>query len=532
MEISILKTEQFSKDYWQRIAEVITPERVAWCIVVFGITLRATQYLFRASLHIDEGALALNIINRSFAGLLQPLDSEQAAPVGFLFLEKLALLAFGDGEYSLRLIPFLSSIAAVFLFYEAARRCLEAWVATIAVAFFAVSSYVIYYGAQIKQYSSDIAITLLIVIAGFHLEARDLTARRAALFAGLGAVAVWLSHPSVLVLAGVATGLGLAALRHKDWRRFWKLAAVFAVWIMSFITFYLVSLRNLSGNLTLETSWAAKGAFMPLPPRSLADLTWLPGALIKMFTNPFGLPFPVLALVVFLIGGFSLFLKNKRQLLILIAPILFTLLASGAHKYPFGRRLLLFLIPPVLLMVAAGAEYIIEKKRPYSVLIGGALVALLLFQPVGGATRNMLHPRAAQDIRPILEYVRDRRKPGDAVYVYHHQRESFQYYAKKYGFDENECVMGVDARDKINRRANWEAYGKDLDKLRGNRRVWLLFSHVRKIKGVSEEEFMTQYLDRFGVRLERFGRSGASAYLYDLSTAPSPERQSDSAPSR
>jgi hypothetical protein len=88
-------------------------------------------------------------------------------------------------------------------------------------------------------------------------------------------------------------------------------------------------------------------------------------------------------------------------------------------------------------------------------------------------------------------------------------------------------VLGIDARDKKNRRANWESYESDLDRLRGHRRVWLLFSHVRKIKGVSEEEFMTQYLDRLGVRIERFRRSGASAYLYDLSKSPSPESPTD-----
>jgi uncharacterized membrane protein len=133
----------------------------------------------------------LNVINRSFAGLLQPLDSEQAAPVGFLFLEKLAFLMFGDGEYSLRLFPFLFSIASVFLFYEAGRRLLRPWGATIALALFAVSSYLVYYAAQIKQYSSDVAITLLIIIAGVEIGAKQLTAGRAALFAGIGATVVW-----------------------------------------------------------------------------------------------------------------------------------------------------------------------------------------------------------------------------------------------------------------------------------------------------------------------------------------------------
>ena len=518
---------------------ILTAKRLAWGVIAFGVILRAAQYLFNAALYVDEGALALNIIKRSFAGLLQPLDSEQAAPVGFLFLEKLAFLAFGESEYALRFFPFLFSIISLYLFYEVARRCFESWTVPIALAFFAVSGHVIYYAAQIKQYSSDIAITLLIILLGLELESKQLNARRCAMFALVGAVVVWLSHPSIFVLAGVGITLALSAMSKKDWQRFWKLAGVYAVWVLSFAAFYLISLRNLSGNQTLEKSWAKKGTFMPLVPRSLADLEWYPCAIIKMFSNPGGLPFPVIAALVFLIGCVALFLKNKRQLLMFTAPVLLTMLASGLHKYPFGRRLLLFLIPAVLMVVASGIEYIINKKPPYSIAAGCAIAALLLFQPAGGATSNMLHPYARQDVKPIMAYVRDHRQPGDVVYVYHHQRESFLYYAKRYGFAESDYVLGVDARDETKRRADWEAYQKDLDRLRGRSRVWLMFSHIRRIQNIREDEFMLQYLNSVGTKLDEFipgetpsssdaeetdqaepdefTPAPASAYLYDLS---------------
>ncbi|HST24294.1 MAG TPA: glycosyltransferase family 39 protein [Blastocatellia bacterium] len=520
------------------VFRILTAKRLAWGIIAFGVILRAAQYLFNAALYVDEGALALNIIKRSFAGLLQPLDSEQAAPVGFLFLEKLAFLAFGESEYALRLFPFLFSIIALYLFYEVAQRCFRSWTVPIALAFFAVSGHVIYYAAQIKQYSSDIAITLLVILLGLELESKQLNGRRWAIFALVGAIVVWLSHPAVFVLAGVGLTLSLSAMSKKDWPRFWKLAGVYAVWVLSFAAFYLISLRNLSGNETLEKSWAKKGTFMPLVPRSLADLEWYPGAIVKMFSNPGGLPFPLIAAIIFLIGCVALFLKNKQQLLMFTAPLLLTMLASGLHKYPFGRRLLLFLIPAVLMVVASGIEYIINKKPPYSIAAGGAIAALLLFQPAGGATSNMLHPYARQDIKPIMAYVRDHKQSGDVVYVYHHQRESFLYYAKRYGFTESDYVLGIDARDETKRRADWEAYKKDLDRLRGRSRAWLMFSHIRRIQNIREDEFMLQNLNSVGTKLDEFipGETSsssdaeetdqaepdeftpapASAYLYDL----------------
>ncbi|MGA9771896.1 MAG: glycosyltransferase family 39 protein [Blastocatellia bacterium] len=542
MENSITTADQTFKGYFQKVARVLTAKRLAWLIIAFGILLRATQYLFNAALYVDEGALALNIIKRSFAGLLEPLDSEQAAPVGFLFLEKLAFLAFGESEYALRLFPFLFSIVALYLFYEVARRLFNSWTVPIALAFFAVSGHVIYYAAQIKQYSSDIAITLLIILMGLEFDSKPLNGRRWTIFAATGAIVVWLSHPSIFVLAGVGMTLALSAISKKDWPGFWKLAGVYTVWVLSFAAFYLISLRNLSGNQTLEKSWAKKGTFMPLVPRSIADLEWYPGAIVKMFSNPGGLPFPLIAALVFIIGCVALFLKNKKQLLMLTAPLLLTMLASGLHKYPFGRRLLLFLIPAVLMVVASGIEYIITKKPPYTIAAGFAISALLLFQPAGGATSNMLHPYARQDIKPIMAYVRDHRQPGDLVYVYHHQRESFLYYAKRYGFNESDYILGIDARDESKRRADWDAYQKDLDRLRGRSRVWLMFSHIRRIQNIREDEFMLQYLNGLGTKLDEFipgetlspstdaeeteqaesddfAPAPASAYLYDLSKA-------------
>ena len=60
-------------------------------------------------------------------------------------------------------------------------------------------------------------------------------------------------------------------------------------------------------------------------------------------------------------------------------------------------------------------------------------------------------------------------------------------------------------------------YASDLDLLRGNRRVWILFSHIWIGDGLEEEDASIQHLDSVGTRLDRFSASGARAYLYDLS---------------
>ena len=100
-------------------------ERIAWGFVAIGMLLRLRQFLFDRSLWLDETFVALNIIHRSPAELLKPLDYNQGAPIGFLFLEKLATVSLGSSEMALRLLPFACGIVSIFLFKAVADRFLR-----------------------------------------------------------------------------------------------------------------------------------------------------------------------------------------------------------------------------------------------------------------------------------------------------------------------------------------------------------------------------------------------------------------------
>ena len=53
--------------------------------------------------------------------------------------------------------------------------------------------------------------------------------------------------------------------------------------------------------------------------------------------------------------------------------------------------------------------------------------------------------------------------------------------------------------------------------LRGQPRVWILFSDIWIGDGLQEETWFLEHLDRLGVRLDSYRSTGARAYLYDLS---------------
>ena len=84
--------------------------------------------------------------------------------------------------------------------YELAKRVLAERVAVFAaVLLFAVSDRLIYYASEAKQYSSDVLMCLVMLLAIVSCLDRHLGRRDFALLAALGAAALWLSHSALFV---------------------------------------------------------------------------------------------------------------------------------------------------------------------------------------------------------------------------------------------------------------------------------------------------------------------------------------------
>lgn len=84
-----------------------------YSITLLGISLAIYQFFYNRSLWNDEAALALNIIDKSFSQLLQPLDYKQVAPIAYLFVEKFLTLLMGKSEYALRIFSLVAFILSI-----------------------------------------------------------------------------------------------------------------------------------------------------------------------------------------------------------------------------------------------------------------------------------------------------------------------------------------------------------------------------------------------------------------------------------
>ena len=544
MNISFKKYHTVFNKYTELLSTKLTPQRIAFIAIVIGIALRLIHYLLDRSLWKDEALVALNLIERPFDELLEPLKYNQAAPVGFLAITKLLMLAFGDNEYVLRLFPFLSAIVALFLFYRVAKWFDSLPVLAVAVSLFALSDRAIYYCAELKQYSSDITLALAAYCLAIELK-KPTNIYRSASIAILGAIFIWISHPVVFVLAGTGSTLLVSAWLEKNIGKIKQYIAVFGVWLLSFIAFYQISLTKLISNDDLQSSWGgAHDSFMPFPPTNSVEAKWFVDKFFEIFDYPVGIHLAGIAALAFIFGCVTLF-KHKEKLFIILSPVLFTTIASGLHKYPFKGQLLLFIIPAILLIVAKGAIEIAKVTRPKHKLLGIAFIALLFFYPVYYVALNLNDPnrypafeyqRVREDIKPILDYVEENYRPGDSIYVYYAAQYAVKYYLDRYSFAELQQGEPVLAPPPPNwfepvlpsyppglitgkySRDDWGIFIDELRQFQESDRVWLIFSHaVDRRSDLDEEDVFLGFADTLGTQIDRYQGVEAAAYLYDFS---------------
>ena len=343
-----------------------TTIKISWIIIILGIVNRLIQYIYNRSLWADEAVLALNIVNRSYSELTQPLDYDQVAPIGFLWVEKFLVNLFGNNEYSLRLFPLVAGIISLFIFALIARRYLNNLGSIIAIFLFSTISSLIYYSTEVKQYSTDILISLLLYYLLAPHKRKRATTSQTIIKSLLVAVCLWFSHPAIFILVAMGLVELVTTIIDKDTKYLKQKIIIYASGLLSFCLFYFGFLDRANNNQVLFNSW--EDAF----PNHPLNIIWYLDALGKFFYKPLGFEYyqfsgweinlDVIAIALFLLGCFSYFHKNKIILYTLLFPLLTTLTAAGLHLYPFRSRVVLFLAPFFLIAIAEGVSWLFTRK--------------------------------------------------------------------------------------------------------------------------------------------------------------------------
>jgi hypothetical protein len=519
----------------------ITTDRLlllaAISLMCVGAIFRLAEYFFNRSLWLDESFLALNILDHSIADLSHTLDFAQGAPLGFLITVKLFVLGFGKSELVLRLLPLVCGLASLPLFYFVACRTSSKAAAVIGLVLFACSDSLIYYSADLKQYECDVVAALILFVLA--IPAATMTVRRFLIVLLVGAGLIWFSHASLFVLGAILCVRSVEFLRDGHWRNWRVMGLALFLSVGALTAFYVFSYRNLGivASAATSTPSASRSTFVSTA-KAVSYGAGVPSGSTFKFVAP-------VALALAVIGFGSLLLRRHSIALMLGLSILFMFVAVSIGRYPSFGRTVLFAAPVVILFIAAGTVEVSRRFHPLAlrVAVAAVLVAAVGWSSVAGAATHLSHARKQEEIKPVLRVLVQKWRSGDSLYVHYAAQYAFRYYAECRCFESDHGLTQPPLSFATRYLAGpneWDSalasvppylyvgmhypgeefsdYLREVDRLPGRRRVWILTSHWST---EAERKFLTttlpRHLNRIGQRKAIFRARRAQLFLYDLS---------------
>ncbi|GAC1529779.1 MAG: hypothetical protein NVS3B12_03470 [Acidimicrobiales bacterium] len=483
--------------------------------MVLGAAVRLEQFGARRSLWLDEALVANNVVARDFAGLLRPLNGEQGAPVGWLWVQRVAVIVLGNTEYALRVVPLLAGLTALVLIHRLAMRIAGPVPASIAVWLLALSPAAVRYSVEVKQYSSDLVLTLLLTLLALRVVDHDrLVGRRLALWSAAGVVAVWCAHPAVLVLAASTVVLWVQALYRRDRRDRRRVVCACVPWIASFGLVWIVSLRQLGHDSFLRSYWAA--GLAPRPLQVGTFVPWLGHDLLHLMDEPGR--FAVAPLAAALVVGGLLVATRRRPLTgaLLATPMVAAVVAATVGGFPLRGRVALWLLPLLLVGIASSAALCPTAARNRAIRIVGYVVLTagvggVAAAPAADVITLARDPSVWSDIRPLLQDIHRRAAPDDLVWVHEPDLPAATYYATAVGTAPSHVLRDSVAADGCQGES-------DLAGAAGGHRVWFVYGYRLSTAARDERGALVGRLSARAKLVGQVIRPDATAWLFDFAT--------------
>ncbi len=484
----------------------LTPEPVQrakqalMLVVIAGALFRLAVFLHAKSLFGDEALLAVNVVFRPLGDALLNLEENQVVPPLFLILSRLSLFVFKNLELSLRLVPLLSGIAALWLFARLAWRLVPGWFAAGTTTVVALHFVHVRYSTMFKHYSSDCAVTLILLLVALNW-ARISEFRRRVIAAGLPLL-IALSLTAVFGLCGLLVVSLRSAITDKRKNSFAAPAILGLSTVAVGGVLWLIVLRRYQAVSFFYEFW--QDGFPQ------GNLAWWPvSALVRVFDYLVGYP-PLHALwaLVCLVGFIALFLRRRDRSVAIfsVAAIVAGLGAAIFRVYPFSaERVTLWLAPVALVCLTKGLGSI-WRLRPTTLFkpVAAVLVLSLLAWTIATIYVQGGELLLAEEMRAVAQRLSEAEPEPAPILVSKCASYAFRLY-----FKEND-------RAKIVRLPEWtltlDQIGRGWALAGRPRRFWLVltgddFSHIGPTWRI---------LSRFCVVRQRIEEGLCGAYLLQV----------------
>jgi len=403
-------------------------------VALAGAAVLAYWWRLSRTLWVDEEMIALNARWRSFGDLASPLWLDQTSPLGWLAVERSAMLAFGTDERAVRALTVLFGIGTLAAAVWVGRRWMTPAGAVVLAALCSMGAWMVFFTLELKHYSADTCWALLLpALAAWATEADGASRiiRRAIVWWGAAAAGLWLSNGALFVTPACALLLVGRTWQHHGARAATRAALPAVIWLVSFSADYLLVLRHALGNEYLTNYW--RFAFPPVADGPTAALQWIRGWIETFPVKPGGSRHWVMFWVAALTGFMYATMRfGSIGVAFAAVPVAALALAVGQFVPPF-ERLALWVVPSLYVGIAFCADaavwLVFESRWRRSTV--GAAGALVLFVLVGIVTEEVVRSGRVEvgvrkvennyglDDRRSVRRVLGLRQPGDPILTTH-----------------------------------------------------------------------------------------------------------------
>ena len=415
---------------------------VVLVLSALGIGARGFQFARNDSLTMDECALCRDVNSLKITELARPLYHDQAAPLGFLIVQKVIVTTLGIGDRSVRIVPFISGLMTIPLILVTAlsifNPTLSPCAAILVIGLTCFNWGIIDYSAVAKQYTLESVVTLLMLWA---LAASGSTGNtsapstKARAFLILSPSLIWFSYGAIFVTAAIAATLiarGLVLRRREAVR----IAVLFALsGVIQMLLFYTLSIRPAAANSHLLSFWFGS-SHPPWSPH--VALIWLSITFVRMgeiliharLRSALLLGIACVLLAIFVLVTINAAYRFDWLWIAMIVSVLLCMAASAMRRYPFQDRLLIFLVPIFIFICGRAVELIEQQARIFGAVTVGILlwVAVLMIYVNGVANGGQ-----ADNVRSAYRQMVAHMKFGDRLLVTPLASQCFLYYEGLYG---------------------------------------------------------------------------------------------------
>lgn len=245
-------------------------KKASQIVLSLGILLAIIQYFSGRSIWLDEARVALNVIERSYIELLEPLHSNQVAPILFLWVERFFVDIFGANDLSLRLFPLLAYVVTAIIFYKIVNLISkEGKFIFVTITLFAFCQPIIYFSSELKQYILDVCIAciaLYMIIKPYRSVFQKILA-----LSVFGILSIGFSNIAVVVLFTIGL-YGWYIVYVEGKKVFNYMIIPIGVWIIAFGLYYMLFISGHPNRSMMMPFW--EYAFMPSNPFSQEFWIW------------------------------------------------------------------------------------------------------------------------------------------------------------------------------------------------------------------------------------------------------------------